>query len=189
MYRLALAMLLILVVTLIFGRTDKFPAENFEPGPNGEPPKALPKVYSKQFFADQRNYVTALGMVHAFLIDNQFSTAYSRCFNDVLDIRVTANIEEHKRAFPCVVLQAQQGAPTKVYLSVTVDDVWFNQLDHNDRLGYTVSIYGREDSATKFLAFGEPGLKGLFSRKPTGQAALPHNISLQGTPRLPAVRP
>src|SRR5262245_43988730 len=129
---------LLIVVLLMCGCSDEFRAEDYEVGANGEPPKVLEgfRVYSEQFVAEQKNeqknYVLALGKIHAFLIANQYSPFYSSCFDDILDIRITAHVEKHKLRFPCVVLQAPKGAPTKAYVGVTVEDVFFNQLDDNN---------------------------------------------------------
>lgn len=158
----------LIVGLLVSGCSDGFRAEDYEVGANGEPPKVLEglRVYSEQFVADQKNYVLVLGEIHAFLIANQFTPSYSSCFNDILDIRITAHIEKHKQRFPCVVLQAPKGAPTKAYVSVTVEDVLFNQLDHNNRLIYTVSMYGGEDLAKVFTYDIAPGLKKLYAGAP-----------------------
>lgn len=150
------------------GCSDEFRAGDYVPGPNGEPPKALKpfQVYSKEFVAEQKNYVLALGQIHAFLIANDFATLYPSCFGDVLDIRVTADIERHRKRFPCVALQAEKGAPTKAYLSVTVNDVMFNQLDDNNRLIYTVSMFGKEELAVAFASEVEPALRRLYENAP-----------------------
>jgi hypothetical protein len=105
----------------------------------------------------------ALGNIHAFLLANDYYPLYPSCFDDILDIRVTADIRRHKERFPCVALQARRGAPTKAYLSVTVEDVMFNQLDHNNRLIYTVSMFGREDLAKLFALNVEPDLLVLYT--------------------------
>jgi hypothetical protein len=167
---------LFIVVQLMFGCSDGFRAEDYEVGTNGEPPKVLEglRVYSEQFVADQKNYVLVLGKIHAFLIANQYTPFYSSCFDDILDIRVTAYVEKHKQRFPCVVLQAPKGAPTKAYVGVTVEDVLFNQLDHNNRLIYTVSMYGREDLAKVFASDVEPGLQELYAAAPlSGSDSVP----------------
>jgi hypothetical protein len=72
------------------------------------------------------------------------------------------------------VLQAPKGAPTKAYVGVTVEDVFFNQLDHNNRLIYTVSMYGREDLAKVFASDVEPGLQELYAgAPPSGSDSVP----------------
>ena len=121
---------LLIIAVLICGCSDEFRTEDYEAGPNGEPPRVLEgfQVYTKQFTADEKNYVLALGQIHAFLIANSYyPILYSACFDDVLDIRVTAHVERHKKRFPCIALQAENGAPTKAYLSVTIENVMFNQ--------------------------------------------------------------
>ena len=60
-------------------------------------------------------------------------------------------------------LQAQNGVPTKGYVSITVEDVMFNQLDHNNRLIYTVSMFGKEDFAKLFASKVEPDLFALYT--------------------------
>jgi hypothetical protein len=121
------------------GCSDEFPIEDFEVGQNGEPPKALHGVYHKQFVVDEKNYVNAFGLIHVFLIENQFYAKYTQCFDDVLDIR-----KRSRAGFSCIALQAEQGPPTKVYLRVIVDEVFFNQLDRDNRLKYTVEMYAIE---------------------------------------------
>jgi hypothetical protein len=142
--------------------------DEYEVGANGEPPKALEgsRVYTRQFVADQKNYVLALGNIHAFLIANQYMPHFSACFDDILNIRVTAYIEKRKQRFPCIVLQAPKGSPTKAYVEVSVQDVFFNQLDGNNRLIYTVSMHGREDLAKVFASDVEPVLQALYVQPP-----------------------
>lgn len=115
---------------------DELPHTGQEVGANGEPPKALVRVYGEQFLAEDKNYVLALGLIHTFLVENQFSTKYTECFDDVLDVR-----KRNKKGFSCIVLQAEQGPPTKVYFRVIVDEVLFNQLDENNRLFFSVEMY------------------------------------------------
>jgi hypothetical protein len=86
-----------------------------------------------------------------------------------LDIRITANTEKHKKRFPCVALQADKGAPTKVYFSVTIDDVMFNQLSHNNRLIYTVSIFGRNDLTNTFASVFETRLRDIYTEMSTNR--------------------
>lgn len=175
---------LLIVLLLMSGCSDGVRAEDYEVGANGEPPKALEglRVYSKQFVADQKNYVLALGKIHAFLIANRYAPLYSSCFDDVLDIRVTALTEKHKQRFPCVVLQAPKGAPTKAYVGVTVEDVMFNQLDDNNRLIYTVSMYG-QDLAKVFVSDVEPTLRELYSGAAPSDSDVGENSeSIQLTP-------
>ena len=149
------------------GCSDGFRADDYEAGRNGEPPRALEPfhVYTKEFVAEEKNYVLALGRVHAFLIANDFSTFYPSCFGDVLDIRVTSIPENRKERFPCVALQAEKGSPTKIYLSVTVEDVMFNHTE-NSRLIYTVAMFGREDLVGMFTSDVEPGLRDLHRDAP-----------------------
>ena len=155
----------LLVIVLVCGCSDEFRSADYEAGPNGEPPKVLEglQTYTKQFVADQKNYVLALGNIHAFLLANDYYPLYPSCFDDILDIHVTADTKRHEERFPCVALQAEKGAPTKAYLSVTVEDVMFNQLDHNNRLICTVSIFGREDLAKLFASNVEPDLHVLYT--------------------------
>jgi hypothetical protein len=157
---------LLAIALMMSGCSAEFRSEDYEAGPNGEPPKVFEssQTYTKQFVADQKNYVLALGNIHAFLLANDYHPLYPSCFDDVLDIRVTADIKRHKARFPCVALQAKKGAPTKAYLSVTVEDVMFNQLDRNNRLIYTVSMFGREDLAKLFASNVEPELLLLYAR-------------------------
>jgi hypothetical protein len=160
--------LIAIIGLLVSGCSDEFRAGDYEAGAKGEPPKVLEglRVYSEKFVADQKNYVLVLGEIHAFLIANQFTPFYSSCFNDILDIPITAHVEKDKQRFPCVVLQAPKGAPTKAYVNVTVEDVLFNQLDHNNRLIYTVSMYGREDLAKVFTYDVAPDLRKLYAGEP-----------------------
>jgi hypothetical protein len=96
-----------------------------------------------------------------------------------LDIRVTADIERHKKAFPCVLVQARKGAElTEAYFRVLLDDVKFNQLDHNNRLIYTVEIFGRESFNGIFTTGVELSLGKLYSDS-TGHPILPHSSSLE----------
>lgn len=163
--RKSLVRSLLTVTLLMCGCSDEFRSEDYEVGPTGEPPRILDglQVYKKEFVSDEKNYVLALGRIHAFIIANDFYPLYPSCFSDVLDIRVTANVEMHEKRFPCVALQAEKGAPIKAYLSVTVEDVMFNQLDHNNRLIYTVSMFGRDDLAKLFASDVEPGLRDLYT--------------------------
>lgn len=165
--RKSLARSLLVVTLLNCGCSDEFRNEDYEVGPNGEPPRILDglEFYKKEFVSDEKNYVLALGRIHAFMIANDFYPLYPSCFTDVLDIRVTADVEMHEKRFPCVALQAEKGAPIKAYLSVTVKDVMFNQLDHNNRLVYTVSMFGRDDLAKLFTSDVEPSLRDLYTNK------------------------
>ena len=158
--RKSIAATLIAASTVLLGCSDEFSTKDFEVGPNGEPPKALDKIYTKKFVAEQKNYVRALGEVHAFLIENGFSAViYKQCFKDVLDIRVTADNNKSKDAFPCVAVQSTKGAEyTHTYLRVSIVDVKFNQLDHNNRLIYTVEIYGRSGLEAAFAVSVDPVL-------------------------------
>jgi hypothetical protein len=147
---------------LVCGCSAEDREEDYEAGPNGEPPKALEsmRVYAKQFTADQSNYVLALGKIHAFLVaDGYEPIAYTSCFGEVPN----AIGEGREKQFPCVALHAQKGVPTKAHLVVTVDEVRFNQLDHNNRLAYTVSIFGREPFYRLPTPALESGLSGLYT--------------------------
>lgn len=150
---------------MVSGCSDEFRAEDYEPGHNGEPPKALERlnVYTKEFVAEEKNYVLALGEIHAFLITNRLSPAYPSCFSDVLNVLVTAKPENYKKRFPCVALQSATGFVKNTYLSVTVKDVMFNQLDHNNRLTYIVSMFGHSDLAGAFTLEVEPRLLTLYT--------------------------
>ena len=178
--RKSIATTLIAASALLLGCSDEYSTKDYEVGPNGEPPKALKKIYTKNFLSEQKNYVRALGEVHAFLIENDFfPVIYNACFRDVLDIRVTADIEKHKRAFPCIAVQSTKGAEaTNTYLRVLINDVKFNQPDHNNRVIYTVEIYGREGLDAVFAANVEPGLAKLYSFRPAQHSLLPHNSPL-----------
>ena len=79
---------LFIIVLMICGCSDEFQSEDYAAGPNGEPPKVLKgvKTYTKQFVADQKNYMLALGNVHSFLIANHYYPFYTSCLDDVLDI-------------------------------------------------------------------------------------------------------
>ncbi len=153
-----IAVFLIVASAILYGCSDNFREGDYYAGPNGEPPKALKQVYSKKFVAEEKNYVRALGEIHAFLIENDFYPVYRTCFNDVLDIRITADVKNHKEAFPCVAVGAEKGAPTKIYLNLVIDEVKFNQLDHNNRLMFTVSMYGSKDLVGSFSANVESSL-------------------------------
>jgi len=119
----------------LLGCSDASSSADQEVGSNGEPPKALQLIYQKQFVAEEKNYVLAFGFIHAFLVERQFSVKYSRCFDDVLDVR------KRGKGFTCLALQAEQGPPTKTYVRVKVEEVLFNQLDDNNRLSFSVEIY------------------------------------------------
>jgi hypothetical protein len=154
---------LLFAALLLTGCSRGLGSGDYDAGFNGGPPEALSeqKVYSNEFVIEQKNYVLAVGNIHSFLIANDFYPRYSHCFYDVLDIRVTANIEKHKQRFPCVALEAEQGVPPKVYLSVTVRDVMFNQLDGNNRLVCVVSMFGRDELAKTFASEVAPALENL----------------------------
>jgi len=184
--RRSVAATFVVVATMLCSCSDEFSEENYSAGPYGEPPKALGMVYSKQFVAEEKNYIRALGEIHAFLIENSFYLVYRPCFGDVLNIKVTANPERHERAFPCIAVQAEKGAPTKVYLSVSIDDVKFNQLDHNNRLIYTVAMYGRTDLIGTFVSEVEPSLAKLYTAMANHAAVWPHNKSPHPTRVPPA---
>ena len=152
---------LITASAILYGCPDDFREEDYYAGQNGEPPKKLKLVYSKKFVAEQKNYVRALGEIHAFLIENDFYPVYRSCFHDVLDIIITADVKKHKEAFPCVAVGAEKGAPTKIYLTLVIDEVMFNQLDHNNRLMFTVSMYGSKDLIGYFSANVESNLRAV----------------------------
>lgn len=126
---------LFLFLLCLVGCSDASSYEDQEVGPNGEPPKALQLIYQKQFIAEERNYVLALGLIHAFLVEHHFAITYTRCFDDVLDVR------KRGKGFTCLALQAERGPPTKTYVRVRVDEVLFNQLDGDNRLSLSVEIY------------------------------------------------
>lgn len=140
---------------------------NSFPGLHGEPPKALKLVYEKQFVAEQKNYFRALGEIHAFILDSDLYPNYNKCITDVLDIRVTAITANHKEAFPCLLVSAGKGDPPNVYLTVTINDVMFNQLDGNNRLILTVGIYGDKEHAIakEFMAQIEPPLMKMYEKR------------------------
>lgn len=180
--RKSIAAKLFATSALLLGCSDEYSKieKDYQVGPNGEPPKALKMVYAKEFVAEQKNYVRALGEIHAFLIENHFfPVVYNACFGDVLDIGITAHIEKHKRAFPCVAVQSTKGAElTDTYLRVSINDVKFNQLDHNNRVIYTVEIFGKQGLEGIFAANVEPSLFKLYSGSPARQSVLPHNLQL-----------
>ena len=161
-----ITVILIAVATLLAGCSDGFGENDYTVGPKGEPPKALKLVYSRKFTAEQKNYVKALGEIHAFLIENKFDPYYRSCFSDVLDIKVTANIKKHKEAFPCVLISAAKGDLTNLYFSVTMYDVMFNQLDNNNRLMFTINMYGKDDLISSFSKNIEPRLTKLYQAPP-----------------------
>ncbi|WP_151635987.1 hypothetical protein [Noviherbaspirillum aerium] len=184
---------LLFAVILTAGCSDEYSTKDFQVGPNGEPPKALKIVYAKEFTAERKNYVRALGEVHAFLIENNFiPVVYKPCFHDVLDIRVTADIQKHKKAFPCVAVQAENGAEyTQIYLRVSIIDVKFNQLDGNNRVIYAVEIFGKEKLSRVFEENVEPCLFKLYSGR-TPRSSPPPNNSLPNQDeqqKIPASRP
>ncbi|MCW8128386.1 hypothetical protein [Microbulbifer halophilus] len=156
----------LLSLVWVIGCSGEFSHADQGVGENGEPPKALVQVYKEQFLADERNYVLALGQIHSFLVENQFSTKYTDCFDDVLDIR------KRKKGFSCMALRGDQGPPTKVYFRVVVDEVHFNQLDGHNRLLYSAEMYAldryvRDGIAEQLIQNFESGtgpkLAGLYS--------------------------
>ena len=157
--------LCVVLLAGLCGCSDEFSPKGYEVGPHGEPPPALKLVYRKEFVAAQKNYVLALGEIHAFLIENGFqSTFREQCFGDVMDIRVTAHIRRHKEAFPCVVIQATKGSElTEVYLRVTVNEVDFNRADRDNRVGLTVHMYGKNVFVPTFASNVEPDLQKLHA--------------------------
>jgi len=172
------------------GCSDEFPIENFKVGPNGEPPKALHRVYHKEFVADEKNYVNVFGLIHAFLIEHQFSTKYTQCFDDVLDIR-----KRSRKEFSCNALQAEKGPPTKVYLRIIVNEVLFNQLDRDNRLKYTVEIYVIERYTSNgvgrqlvraFETSAGTKLTQLYAGEHLDSEASTHNKSIQPTAKASA---
>jgi hypothetical protein len=139
--------------------TDK----NYYPGPKGEPPKAMEAAYKKQFFAEEKNYFFAVGEMHSFLLENSLHPVYKECLTNVLDIRVRSNTD--KPAFPCVLVSAStgDGAPLR-YIYFSVDDVKFNQLDRNNRLIYTIGIYGYKETCRKCDYYNTSDLVDYFSK-------------------------
>lgn len=186
----SIAAMLIAACALLVGCSDEYSKieKDYQVGPNGEPPKALKIIYTKKFVAEEKNYVRALGEIHTFLIENEFfPVVYNACFGDVLNIRITAHIEKHKKAFPCVAVQSTKGAElTDTYLRVSINDVKFNHLDHNNRVIYTIEIFGREDLEGIFAANVEPSLSKLYSVSSTLHSVSPHN-SLQNQDKQQAV--
>jgi len=135
---------------------------NFEVDEKGEPPKRLKEFYFQEFKIEEKNYVIALGRIHTFLVENSFYPKYSNCFDATLDIMVIANKEKYNKTYPCIVLQAEKGAPTKSYLVVNINEVKFNQLDGDNRLQLMVKIYGLEKIAQQFKLDLEPTLNNLY---------------------------
>ncbi|WP_157719171.1 hypothetical protein [Halopseudomonas salegens] len=151
--------IIVFTFLLAAGCSEPYPAADQEIGPNGEPPEALELIYQKQFLAEEKNYVLAFGIVHRFLVDNQFSVSYNPCFDDVLNIR------KRKKGFTCIAVQADQGPPTKVYFRLIVDEVLFNQLDNDNRWFFSIEIYGfgsEQSLIDDFSAAVEPGLAQLY---------------------------
>lgn len=145
---------ILVILGVLTGCSDEYQEEDFEPGANGEPPRILKDAssYTRQFKAAEKNYVAALGQIHIFMVANEFSTKYTPCFDDVLNILE----RQSGKRFPCVALLGVKGAPPKAYLSVAIDNALFNQLNGDDHLTYTVSIYGRPDLASSFTSDIEP---------------------------------
>lgn len=138
-FRAMRVQLLILPLMLcFFGCSERSLIEGQEVGTNGEPPRDLPIIYQKQFVAEEKNYVLALGLVHSYLVENDFYAKYTDCFDHVLDVR------KRKPGFSCLALRAEKGPPTKVYFRVLIDEVLYNQLDGNNRLKYTLEMYALE---------------------------------------------
>ncbi len=157
---------ILFLFSCLIGCSGDYPHSDQEVSANGEPPKALVQVHSARFLADEKNYVLALGQIHSFLISKRFSTSYSDCFDDVLDIR------KRMKGVSCTVLRAEQGPPTKVYFRVVVEEVSFNQSDGNNRLIYAAEIYAldryvKDGSAAQLVQDFESGvaskLVGLYS--------------------------
>lgn len=132
MKNLTLALFLLLSTVGCLGDHS---AQGQEVGPNGEPPQDLVLVYQKQFITEEKNYVLALGHIHAYLTEQAFQVRYTRCFDDVLDVRIRS------KGLSCLALMAEKGPPTKVYFRVLIDQVLFNQLDHDNRLLYSLEMY------------------------------------------------
>ncbi|WP_020407450.1 hypothetical protein [Hahella ganghwensis] len=135
--------ILYLFFLFFMGCYSEFSIEDYEVGANGEPPKIMEPVHRIEMVADERNFVLAMGLIHAFLVENRFEPYYSDCFDDVLDIR------KHRDGFPCIGLMAERGVPAKMYLRVRFDEVLFHQLDGKNRLKYTVEIYSISNSSVK----------------------------------------
>lgn len=157
---------IIVTVTQFFGCSEGYREEDYNPGPNGEPPKKLELVYSKKIIAEEKNYVKALGEIHAFLVENDFSPIYRSCFTDALDVRLTIDPKKQRENFPCIVIMAVKGAPTKIYLSVVIEEIKFNQLNDDNRLVLIVSMYGLEDLVGLFSETIEPNLVKLYQTPP-----------------------
>lgn len=162
-----IAVFIIAMAMILLGCSEEFRAEDYNPGPNGEPPKKLELVYSKEIIAEEKNYVRALGEIHAFLVENDFSPIYRSCFTEALDVRLTIDPKRQRENFPCVVIMAVKGAPTKIYLSVVIEEIKFNQLNDDNRLVLTVSMYGLEDLVGLFSETIEPNLFKLYQAPPS----------------------
>lgn len=160
------AILLMVILALLYGcSNDEYSGTaNDRLGPKGEPPAALKLAYGKKFVAEQKHYIRALGEIHAFLLENMFHPHYRQCFTDVLDIRVTADTAKYKETFPCIAFYASVGEMPRIYIAVSVDEVKFNQLDGNNRVTFTVGIYGdvKQDLINKFSMLVEPSLRQLY---------------------------
>ncbi|AXS80626.1 hypothetical protein HYN24_11705 [Dechloromonas sp. HYN0024] len=52
----------------------------------------------------------------------------------------------------------------RIYIAVSVNEVYFNQLDRNDRVTFTVGFYGytKQDLINTFSMVVEPRLNGLY---------------------------
>ena len=161
-----IAVIIIVMGTQFLGCSEEYKGEDYNPGSNGEPPKKLELVYSKKIIVEEKNYVRALGEIHAFLVENDFSPVYRSCFTHALDVRLTIDPKRHRENFPCVVIMAVKGAPTKIYLSVVIEEVKFNQLNDDNRLALTVSMYGLADLVGLFSETIEPNLIKLYQAPP-----------------------
>jgi hypothetical protein len=161
--RIAETFAVLLSALLLFGCSSEINEDDHEPGPNGEPPKTLEamRVYTKQFTVAQQNYALALGHIHSYLVAESYWITYTACFGEVP--RTIGRGRENQ--YPCVALHAQKGPPTKAHLMVTVDEVTFNQLDHNNRLTYTVSIFGIRGHANVLPPAVESVLGGLYTSR------------------------
>ncbi|MCU7798530.1 MAG: hypothetical protein KZQ75_15495, partial [Candidatus Thiodiazotropha sp. (ex Myrtea spinifera)] len=149
-------------LTALYSCSDGRNEKDNTVGPNGEPPKHLQKSYTKEFIVEEKNYVKALGLIHAFSVENAFYPKYNQCFNDVLDIKVIANIDKYNSTFPCIALQAEKGAPAKAYLTSRITKVEFNQLNGDNKLTLSIDIYGLESIATAFKTKIEFELVNLY---------------------------
>lgn len=130
------SLIFFVLLFLLSGYDSDFNEEDYNVGANGEAPKIMALLYSKQFTSSEENYFKSLGSIHAFLIRNNFFPIYKKeCLFDVIDITKHYNFPQ------CMILQEEKGDPPKAYIVVTIDDVFFYQYDRDNRFLYTVNIY------------------------------------------------